>query len=331
MTSFSSRARQRRRRRTYWLLGIAVVLIGVAYGVVQAQGESELTREYLDAAMEVAQGGRAAADTFGMTITDLESIQRAVMIDRVDSLEARLGELTALLEDASPPDGLERGHLFLQIASSSWRNGMATARQGLVEVSDNPLDEEAQALLAEGLVDMRVGDSAYRGFLSEMVGVDTTLQGGPFPAVTFIPDEDAALFDPREIARRLFVTPGLTTETNLAVADLKLEPGPVGESEGIPVIPAGSSLTAEVTVSNRGNTDAELVTVVLDLVSDTAAPARSRQVINSLASGALTTLVFRDLPVEPGGRYEVIATIEQADDDATDNVVRMLFSVNPEG
>jgi hypothetical protein len=329
MTSFSSRARQRRRRRLWWMLGIAAVLIGIAYGVVQVQGESELTREYLDTAMEVAEGELAASDSLQTMITNLETLQRAAMIDTLDALESRLAQLTTALEGASPPEGLRRGHVFLQIATASWRNGMATARQGLIAVSDNPLDEAAQALLADGLVDLRVGDSAYRGFLSEMVGVDTTLQGGPFPAISFVPDAQAALFDPREIARRLFVTPGLTTQTNLAVADLKLEPGPVGEADGIPVVPAGSSLTAEVTVSNRGNTDAELITVVLDLVSDSAEPAQSRQVVNSLASGALTTLVFRDLPVEPGGRYEVIATIENADDDASDNVIRMLFSVNP--
>lgn len=312
------------------MLGIAAVLIGIAYGVVRAQGESELTREYLDTSMQVAQGELAASTSFEGMISDLETLQRGVMIDRLDSLEAQLADLAGLLEDAAPPEGLRRGHVFLQIATASWRNGMATARQGLIAVSDNPLDEAAQALLADGLIDLRVGDSAYRGFLSEMVGVDTTLQGGPFPAVSFVPDAQAALFDPREIARRLFVTPGLTTQTNLAVADLKLEPGPVGEADGIPVVPAGSTLTAEVTVSNRGNIDAEMITVVLDLVSDVDEPAQSRQVVNSLVSGALTTLVFRDLPVRPGGRYEVIATIEQADDDASDNVIRLLFSVNPE-
>ena len=312
------------------MLGIAAVLIGIAFGVVQAQGESELTREYLDTAMEVSQGEHAASESFATMITNLETLQRSVMIDRLESLESQLAEFTALLEDATPPEGLRRGHLFLQIAASSWRNGMATARQGLIAVSDNPLDEAAQALLAEGLIDLRVGDSAYRGFLSEMVGIDTTLQGGPFPAVAFVPDDEAGAFDPREIARRLFITPGLTSEFNVAVADLKLEPGPVGEADGIPVVPAGLGLSAEVTVSNRGNTDAQLITIVLDLISDSAAPTQSRQVINSLASGELTTLVFSDLPVEPGGRYEVVATIENADDDANDNVIRMLFTVNPE-
>ena len=314
----------------WWMVAIAAVLVGVTYGVVRAQGERELTREYLDTAMEVAQGELAAAGSFETMITGLETLQRSVMVDRLDSLEAQMAGFTVLLEGAAPPEGLRRGHLFLQIAASSWRNGMATARQGLIAVSDNPLDEAAQALLAEGFIDLRVGDSAYRGFLSEMVGVDTALQGGPFPAVSFVPDGEAETFDPREIARRLFVTPGLTTQTNLAVADLKLEPGPVGEAEGIPVVPAGSSLSAEVTVSNRGNTDAELITVLLDLISDSGPPAQSRQVINSLSSGALTTLVFRDLPVAPGGRYEVVATIENADDDESDNVIRMLFTVNPE-
>ncbi len=50
-----------------------------------------------------------------------------------------------------------------------------------------------------------------------------------------------------------------------------------------------------------------------------------------LAGGELTTLVFSNLPVEPGTIYEIIATSLFDDDEDGDDRLSMLFIVNSEG
>jgi len=327
-SSYRPARRRRARRRNLWLIVIALVAVGVVYGVVRAQGESQLTREYLDVAFDVASGQSATAIRFNDLVVELEGLDRTIMLDRLATMESELVALTLDLDRAEPPDGLMRGHLFLQIAATNWRNGMTTFTEGMTALSDSPLDESALAVLTDGMIEMRVGDTAYLGFLSEMLDVDTSLQGGPFPSVLFVASGD--VFDARDIARRLFVTPGLVTATNFAIADLKLEPGPVGESEGIPVVPVAGSYSAEVTVSNRGNEAGSDLVVVVDLVSNDGDLYEARQSIEALEPGALITVVFGDLPVAPGVTYEVIATLEKADDDASDDEQRFLFSVNPE-
>ena len=322
--------RRRRRRRLIWLLVVVGVVVGIAFGVVRAQGERELTREYLDVAFEVSEGEFLAAERFSSAIIEIESFERATLTERLDEIEAEVGRLAQLTDGAEPPADLQRGHVFLQIATVTWRQGLVSAREGLVLLADNPLDEEGLDLLRGGLIDLRVGDSAYRGFLIELADVDTSLHGGDLPDVAFVPGADEHLFDAQELARRLFLTPGLGSQFNLAVADINLEPGPVGERDGLPVVPASGSQAADVTVSNRGNVDAEDIEVSLTVISNTGDLFEARQEIESLGAGELITLTYSDIPVESGAIYEVIATLPGEDDDPDDDVNSFLFSVNPE-
>ncbi len=149
--------------------------------------------------------------------------------------------------------------------------------------------------------------------------------------VAFVPVEQDALFEPQELARRLFLAPSLGPVSNVAVADLRLEPGSVGEQEGLPVLAITDEQKAEVTISNRGNLPAANIGVLLSLISNDGELWEARQEIPLLEGGELTTLVFSDLPVEPGTIYEVIVTSLFDDDDNDDDTFSMLFLVNAEG
>jgi hypothetical protein len=103
------------------------------------------------------------------------------------------------------------------------------------------------------LIDLRVGDRAYGRVLSHLGDIDTTLQGGPFPSIALGPAEDEALYEPRDLARRMFLAESIAPVDDIAVSDLKLEPGPVGVRDGLPV--SRSHPVAQVVVTNRGNVD----------------------------------------------------------------------------
>ena len=57
----------------------------------------------------------------------------------------------------------------------------------------------------------------------------------------------------------------------------------------------------------------------------------ARQEIDLLEGGSLTTLVFSDIPVEPGVTYQIVATSLFDDDDDEDDSFSLTFLVNPEG
>ena len=75
------------------------------------------------------------------------------------------------------------------------------------------------------------------------------------------------------------------------MADLHLDPEPIGEQELLPVVPVSDSLDADVTVANRGTVRAVAVTVILELVvRGRHHRATFEQEIAVLEPGALTTV-----------------------------------------
>lgn len=330
--SYGPKIRRQRRRRSLILWGVAGVAIAIAFGVARAAGDSELTRGYLDLAFDVAKTEQEAAQAFSSMIENIEDFDRAAMIKLLERLEDETEDLVDELDAADPPESLRQGHLFLRIATTTWRGALSDSKLGLIALTENVLDDEGLATLTRGLVDLRVGDRAYVGFLSSLTGIDTELQGGDPPIVAFVPGELEGLFDAQELARRLFLTENLSPLQNIAVADLRLEPASVGQQEGLPVLAITPNQTAEVTISNRGNIPIPTAIIIqLSLISNAGDLWEARQEIPLLAGGELTTLVFSNLPVEPGTIYEIIATSLFDDDEDGDDSLSMLFLVNPEG
>jgi len=328
--SLNPTARRRRRRRNLIAFSIIAVVVGVAYGVTQATGNRELTRSYLDAAFHVASGDADAAGLFVNMVVNLEDYSRAALLANLTDLEATTDEMASALDPAEPPAELLKAHQFLQIAASSWRSGMSAAATGLTALSSNPLDEDAAASLTRGLVDLRVGDRAYAGFLSEIADVDTTMLGGEFPGISFVPAASADFFDARELARRMFIAPGITPVDDIAVADINLEPGPVGERDGLPVVPVSADQSVTATVSNRGNLGVTGITVGLRLLSNTGDLYEASQDIAGLEGGAKTSITFDALPVTPGSIYEVTVSVPGGDDDPDNDSIAFRFIVNPD-
>ena len=129
--SYSPAARRKRRRRMIAILGVVGVLLGVTYGVTQAQGERETTRAYLDVAFEVA----AIADEVSASLSDLvvniEEYNRATLIERLGSMEASVEVIIARLLEVEAPSSLGEAGVFLRIAAGAWRSGISDSRVGL--------------------------------------------------------------------------------------------------------------------------------------------------------------------------------------------------------
>ncbi len=306
-------------------------MLGVAYGVIQAQGERETARAYLDVAYDAASTAVEVGESLDTLITDIEDYNRATLVERLGVMEASAEEMVTDLVDLEAPASLREASLFLRIAAVSWRSGISESRAGLLALSANPLDEEGLTTLTQGLIDLRVGDRAYAGFLASLGDVDTTLQGGPFPAIALVPPSNEALYEPRDLARRMFLAGSIAPVDDIALADLKLEPGPVGVRDGLPVVAVTSSQSAQVVVSNRGNIDVTGIIVRLRLVSNDGDLYETEQEIPGLEATALTLLTFEDLPVSPGVTYEITVSLTRTDDDEENDSQQFLFIVNPGG
>ena len=183
-----------RRRRTLVVAAVVAVILGTIYGVTQAEGERESTRVFLDLTFDVAGDGADAAAMFADLVINVNDYNRAALLERLDTLESEAEDLVERVSQSEPPGSLIEAGFFLRIATTTWRSGISEARVGLIALSSNPLDEDGLEALTSGLIDLRVGDSAYVGFISGLGEVDTSLQGGAPPAVVFVPAETESFF-----------------------------------------------------------------------------------------------------------------------------------------
>jgi len=324
--------RRRRRRRVLAALVGLVVILAVAYAVTRLQSEEQVSREYLDQALAFADGEAGLAERLADMLARLEQIGRPGMATILDELAEGTVALAGDLEEAgSPPGELGSGDLYLHIAAARWSDGIADVRRGLLALSAAPESEDGRGWVSRGLLTLQVGDSAFAGFLELLEGVDISDLGRQFPEVAFVAAGDATLYDAGALALRLVASPELQATTNVAVADLRLDPAPVGEQVGLPVVPLSDSLSVEATVANRGSARVAGAQVALDLLSQDGTVHQDVQSIGVLEPGSAATVVFADLPVEPGKLYDIIVSLTDSDDNPSDDQISFTFIRNGAG
>ena len=72
--SYGPKIRRQRRRRSLILWGLAAIAIAIGFGVARAAGESELTRRYLDVAVDVARNEQDTAQAFASMVENIDTL-----------------------------------------------------------------------------------------------------------------------------------------------------------------------------------------------------------------------------------------------------------------
>lgn len=323
--------RRRQRRRILAAVVAVGIILALAVAVALARSDRQVSREYLDAAFDVSTGEEDLAAGFADLVGRLQELERPVLTDALELMDAEAGVLAEELAGAVPPgDGdLFRANSFLTIAVTSWRDGITGFRQAILILSDDPVDETGRSQLEGALNDLRVGDAAYEEFKSIVrVAAEAGTLASPFPVVEFVPETAVDDLNVDEITRKMLQAPGLGVVVNLGIADIRLEPGPTGERNGIPVVPVSESLDAEAIISNTGTVPVDTITVYLTLMSNEGDKFEGSQGIERLEPGELTTVSFVDLPVQGGRWYEVVFSLGGQDDDPTDDRLTFQFLRN---
>ncbi len=320
--------RRRRRRRLFWLLlaGSAVVLIGVL--VVQLRTERRRVGDYLDVAIGAAETYKDLAADVEVIVTDIERRDRQSLLATLQEAVAAADAAHRTLREAPPPSGAGAVSGYMLSASDAWRDALALLESTLTQLLDNPEDRARVALLETAFLDMRVGDRAYLRFLEAVAELDEEMVAFPFPEVSFVPPDTEIVYDGDLLAGRILAMAELSARHDVAIADISFLPAPVGDEQGVPVVPASDTFEAQVTVINRGNEPEEAIQleVLLVQLQGATSVASESLVIEELGPGEAQTLSFADLPVERGVMYELVARAPITDDaDAESNEMRKVF------
>jgi len=309
------------------LLVAALVVLVIAYAITRIQSDRQLRRQYLDNAIGLADAAADVANRLDDLVGSLEQLQRPLLVESLDELQVEAMRIAAEVDELEVPGAatVRTAHAYLDVATSSWGDGVAQASRGMVDLTEAPLDDAALKLVGDGITALQVGDEAYAYFLVALEDVDTSDLARAFPEVEFITAENEASFDAADLGQRLFLTPALGLVANVSVSDLRLDPGPIGEEEGISVIPVSARLDAEAIIGNNGTVERLGIVVQLTMISGEGDMYQTEQTIPLLRAGQLTTVLFTDLPADAGTFYEVTVELTGEDSNPADDSMSFMF------
>lgn len=312
--------RRRRRRLLLILLTTAVVITAIAF-LVSRETEQRGTAAFFAAASEATSAQEQAAILVTDTLSQIGPLMSRQEVTR------RLGEAADITADAEklldldiPPSiGVVYGNLAS--ASHSWALGTAELNRVVIAMMDGDLPTAAEVQIEGALELLGVGDVGYDLFQVSVAALPDDVATPEFPTVRFVdPDQiDPSMYDAQNLALRIAAAYNLSPQHDLGVIGM-IEPAPVGERAGVPLVPFADSIGVNAVISNVGNEDETGVTVTLNVLGvETGESFTLDEVIDEISAGASTTISFLDLDIAPGGLYQASLSVKITGDVHTDN------------
>lgn len=315
--------------RLIWPLLIVVAVILAV--VVSAAGEETRTElDYLSQVHSQSSELAKSGDALRAVVSRLQRIERTEFVTVIDGISEDLAAGLLLTEQDPPIPSLISVRALYREALETWERGLSGLSESILTAADDPENMGVVDAVADSLAELRAGDAAYARMVEAMSRQDVPEPLSPMPSVTLMPADgrllslavsyvDSARSDNSGLALR----PGLSVSQ--VVSDPEWEVNPDGHA----VVPSATTVTFSVVISNSGNVRSEPVPLVLEMIGGPDV-VRITEEVAPLEPGQQVTVVFDEVAVEPGGLYEVRATLVVTGNDVSfeDNEIGVEFSVN---
>jgi hypothetical protein len=310
---------------------IAVVLAAVALAV-RYRTDERIAGDYLAVAKDVSDGQALLAGRLEEVFVAVSDIERPELLQRLESLIDESAVLSSELAEAEVTASTSEANGYLVVATTSWTGGLAAVRDSVVQILDEPeVAPKGDTMLAAAFNELRVGDSAYAGFLGTLDEMDPDAVTLEYPVFGYVAPPRDEMYDAVTVAGRMRVILKLEVNHDVAIT-ATTDPEPLGENNGFPVVPDSDTFVVHAVVTNTGNLAEEsiLVQLFLDPRSPEEETVEIQTLVPFLEPGEAKTVAFEDLPVIAGSLYEmrISATIDDEDGNTDDNVWELVFYRN---
>jgi hypothetical protein len=307
-------------RRWLMILVTIVAMIAAVAFLVTRQTEERGTVEFFAAVDEAAMLHAEASAELESSLAAIGVVPRQDLMNRL----ARITE-TALTADAlldiEVPNAVATSHGAVSTASASWTAGVVEIESAITSIMDDTISDANSAQMQNAIDLLRVGDVAYSLFLDSLEGPYEGVDISMLETVVYInPDaQNPLLYDPLTLTIRIGISYDLAPHHNVAVTG-QLEPEPVGDRVGIPLVPFSEFIDLTAIVSNTGNDVESTVAVELEVLdADTDSRVALSQTIADLPGGGSSSVTFADLDIEPGRLYQLKLTVTISEDSRPDD------------
>lgn len=296
------------------ILTLIAVVASVAY-LVTRQTEQRGAVGFFAAADDATALHATAAAELESALASIGDTSRQDLINRLARITKTAAEANVLLDvEVSPTVAASYGSL--STASLSWSKGVAEVERVLVALMDGGSANTATRELSAAFDELRAGDAAYVLFMQSLEKPIEDIDTSMFVSVVYINPNptNPELYNPISVVLNVSTSYELAAHRNVAVTG-QLDPEPVSDRGGIPLIPFSDMVNLTAVVTNTGNEVASSVVVKLDLLNaDTDESISITETIAEIAGGSSSSVSFPDLDVAPDGLYQVKLTVTIDDD-----------------
>lgn len=314
--------------RLLWPAVITAAAV-VAVVVSGAGADTRAQLEYLDAMHETASELSLGGETLRVVISRLSRIERTELVTATDGIREDLEAALELVEAGPPSASLVAANAVYRQALESWTVGVSGFTSGILAAADDPSSTVVVDNIANALAELRSGDRLYTDLVRElgMEGVPEPV--GPMPEIVMLPAEGELLtLSLAYVEASRSVNSGIALRPGLEVASISSNPLWNVNPDDRAVVPSTELVSFSVVVGNAGNVASEPERVELT-VGGASEPVVLSEMVPILEPGEQTAVQFVDIPVVPGGLYEVIAGLPDLtnDIDLEDNALSVMFEV----
>ena len=319
-------------RVTTLILGVVLTVIGMQF--YDDYSYSNKLNSFLEDASIVSDLHKESSEEFNLLL-EFDEINREDFENTLNKIVGNAQEAYNLISNNEKLfTGKEKD--LLEISVTSWLKGLETFQVSMITLIDSQYSEDIEESIAESIVDLSIGDKAYRDFVilvSERGQTDNIFLP-EFYLIEYTELESSSYrFADSIVERAKQSTTGLFLRRDLAVTGLEFLPNPITEIDGKKVL-LDEPVSIQVVVANEGNIE-EFEVIVLILVTDEFGESifEKRAKINSIRPLESRSYFTDPIDIEPGVFHEWFIKIEEIEneEELDDNLFISTAFIPPEG
>ena len=315
---------------------ILSVLLGI-FGIqfYQNYTYSSNLNSFLEDAAAVSNLHKQASGNFS-SILDFDEINREEFESTLNQVVNNAQEAYNLVVNLDTSFSSKERDL-LEISVTSWLKGLETFQVSMITLIDSKYSQEIDESIAESIVDLAIGDKAYKDFISlisEKSLADNIFLPEFYPIEYTELESGAYKFAEIIVQRARQSSTGLFLRKDLAITGMDFVPSRITLTEDGHNVLLNEPTAIQVVIANEGNVE-EFEIVILILVSDEYGESiyEKRAKINSIKPLESRSYFTDPIDIEPGVLHEWFIKIEEIEneEELDDNLFTVTGFIPPEG
>jgi hypothetical protein len=316
------------------------VILSVLLGIFSIQFYQNYTyssnlNSFLEDAAVVSNLHKQASENFS-SILDFDEINREEFESTLNQVVNNAQEAYNLVFNLETSFSSKERDL-LEISVTSWLKGLETFQVSMITLIDSKYSQEIDESIAESIVDLAIGDKAYKDFIiliSEKSEADNIFLPEFYPIEYTELESGAYKFAEIIVQRARQSSTGLFLRKDLAITGVDFLPSRITLTEDGHNVLLNEPTAIQVVIANEGNVE-EFEIVILILVSDEYGESiyEKRAKINSIKPLESRSYFTDPIDIEPGVLHEWFIKIEEIEneEELDDNLFTITGFIPPEG